>query len=178
MGIIVQFCGLSGSGKTTLANAVSHQFDKEGLKVMVLDGDHYRQTLCKDLGFSKADRLENVKRIAAEAERLRLQYDVLILSVINPFEIGRDYISLTHQAEVIWIKCELKTLIKRDTKGLYYKAMLPDKHLEKIYNLTGVNDTFDVPDKPALTIDTTKSLLAACLDQLTFFLKQRIRQSQ
>ncbi|TCC89604.1 adenylyl-sulfate kinase [Pedobacter hiemivivus] len=176
MGVIVQFCGLSGSGKTTLANAVFHQFEKEGLKVMVLDGDHYRLTLCKDLGFSKADRLENVRRIAAEAEKLRSQYDVLILSIINPFEIGRNHIRLTHQAEVVWIKCELETLIKRDTKGLYYKAMLPDKHLEKIYNLTGVNDTFDAPDKAALVIETTRSSPKVCLDQLTFFLKQCIRQ--
>lgn len=176
MGVIVQFCGLSGSGKTTLANAVSDQFEKEGLKVMVLDGDHYRQTLCKDLGFSKADRLENVKRIAAEADRLRRQYDVLILSVINPFKTGRDHIRLTYQAEVIWIKCELEMLIKRDTKGLYYKAMLPDEHLEKIHNLTGVNDTFDVPDQPALIIDTTRSPLEVCLDQLIIFLKQYISQ--
>lgn len=178
MGIILQFCGLSGSGKTTLANAISDQFEKESLKVMVLDGDHYRQTLCKDLGFSKADRIENVKRIAAEAERLRPQYDVLILSVINPFQICRDYIRLNHHAELVWIKCELDTLIKRDTKGLYYKAMLPDKHLEKIYNLTGVNDTFDIPDKPSLIIDTTRSNLEVCLNQLTFFLKQHIRQPQ
>lgn len=178
MGIIFQFCGLSGSGKTTLANAISDQFEKENLKVMVLDGDHYRQTLCKDLGFSKADRIENVKRIAAEAERLRPQYDVLILSVINPFQICREYIRLTHHAELVWIKCELETLIKRDTKGLYYKAMLPDKHLEKIYNLTGVNDTFDIPDKPELIIDTTRSNLEACLNQLTFFLKKRVTQPQ
>lgn len=178
MGIIVQFCGLSGSGKTTLANAVSHRFEKDGVKVMVLDGDHYRQTLCKDLGFSKADRLENVKRIAAEAERLRPEYDVLILSVINPFKTGRDYIRLAHQAEVIWIKCELETLIKRDTKGLYYKAMLPDEHLEKIHNLTGVNDVFEAPAKAALIIETTGTPLEVCIDQLTFFLKQRIRQRQ
>ena len=178
MGIIIQFCGLSGSGKTTLANAVCHQFKKDGIKVKVLDGDNYRQTLCQDLGFSKADRLENVRRIAAESEKLRSQYDVLILSVINPFEAGRNQIRLNHQAEMVWIKCDLETLIKRDTKGLYYKAMLPDKHPEKIYNLTGVNDTFEAPEKAALVIETNRLSLKMSMDKLMFFLKQRIRQQQ
>lgn len=176
MGVIVQFCGLSGAGKTTLALAVRQQFETEGLKVKVMDGDDYRQTLCKDLGFSRADRLENVRRLASEAEKLRSQYDVLILAVINPFNLGRNQILLNHHAAIIWIKCGLETLMRRDTKGLYHKAMLPDHHPEKIYNLTGVNDVFEVPDSPALIIETDRFSLNASLDQLLSYLRNTIRQ--
>ncbi|WP_316840698.1 adenylyl-sulfate kinase [Pedobacter gandavensis] len=172
MGILVQFCGLSGAGKTTLAVALASKMEAEGLNVLVMDGDQYRQSLCKDLGFSKADRLENVRRIKEEALKLIPDYDLILMALINPYEEGRG--SVAGPAELIWIKCGLPTLNKRDTKGLYFKAYLPDGHPDKIYNLTGVNDVFEIPQQAGLIIETDVLSLAESLDCLYSFLSNKV----
>ncbi|WP_316746937.1 adenylyl-sulfate kinase [Pedobacter gandavensis] len=172
MGLIISFCGLSGAGKTTLAVGIASKMREEGMKVLVMDGDQYRQSLCKDLGFSKADRLENVRRIKEEAMRLNAEYDLILMALINPFEEGR-IISGSSQ-NLIWIKCNLETLRERDTKGLYFKAYLPDGHPDKIYNLTGVNDTFEIPEDAGLVIETDVMSLEESLDGLYLFLMERV----
>lgn len=171
MGIIIQFCGLSGAGKTTLAEGLLMDFQKENLKVKVIDGDVYRKTLCKDLGFSKEDRMENIYRLSALAHTLKEDYDFIILALINPFQEAREQITLKYEAPLIWLKCDLPTLIERDTKGLYRKALLPDHHQDKIHNLTGVNDTFDQPTNVSLIIETSKLNLEESLYELKGFLK-------
>ncbi|MCX2452640.1 adenylyl-sulfate kinase [Pedobacter sp. PLR] len=172
MGVIIPFCGLSGSGKTTLAVAVASKMREEGLKVLVMDGDYYRQSLCKDLGFSKADRLENVRRIREEAVSRSADYDLILMALINPFEKGR---TIAGDAEkLVWIKCSLETLRERDTKGLYFKAYLPDGHPDKIYNLTGVNDTFEIPEQAGLVIETDVMTLEESLDSLYGFLRKKV----
>lgn len=173
MGILIQFCGLSGAGKTTLANALAEKWRKNGRKVMVMDGDDYRQSLCKDLGFSKTDRLENVRRIKEEAKRISPEYDLIVLSIINPFEEGRKLVFSREQAELVWIKCGLSTLRERDTKGLYFKAHLPDGHPDKIYNLTGVNDTFEIPEQADLVIETDVLSLEDSVECLSRYLEGR-----
>ncbi|SOD13378.1 adenylyl-sulfate kinase [Pedobacter xixiisoli] len=154
MGLIFQFCGLSGAGKTTLANALSNELQAKGYRVKVIDGDVYRQTLCKDLGFSKADRIENVRRLGVFAASQREDFDFIFIAVINPYEEGREVLGLSCNAKLVWIKCDIEVLIKRDTKGLYQKALLPDGHPNKIYNLTGLNDVFEIPVAADLVIDT------------------------
>ncbi|RWU07803.1 adenylyl-sulfate kinase [Pedobacter chitinilyticus] len=154
MGLIFQFCGLSGAGKTTLANALSDELQAKGYRVKVIDGDVYRQTLCKDLGFSRADRIENVSRLGIYAASLREEFDFIFIAVINPYEEGREVVRRSCCAKLVWIKCEIEILINRDTKGLYHKALLPDGHPDKIYNLTGLNDVFEIPVAADLVIDT------------------------
>jgi len=154
MGIIFQFCGLSGAGKTTLANALSDELQTKGYRVKVIDGDVYRQTLCKDLGFSRADRIENVRRLGVYAASLREEFDFIFIAVINPYEEGREMLRLNCDARLVWIKCDLTVLINRDTKGLYQKALLPDGHPNKIYNLTGLNDVFENPATVDLVVNT------------------------
>ncbi|WP_197286276.1 adenylyl-sulfate kinase [Pedobacter sp. PACM 27299] len=171
MGILLQFCGLSGAGKTTLANTLAEKWRKNGRKVMVMDGDDYRQSLCKDLGFSKADRLENVRRIKEEARRISAEYDLVLLSIINPFEEGRKLVFSKEEMELVWIKCGLSTLRERDTKGLYFKAQLPDGHPDKIYNLTGVNDAFEVPEQAELVIETDVFSLEESVECLNRYLE-------
>jgi adenylylsulfate kinase len=151
---LFQFCGLSGAGKTTLANALSDELQSRGFKVKVIDGDVYRQTLCKDLGFSRADRIENVSRLAAYAETLGEEFDFIFIAVINPYQEAREMLRQKHRAKLIWINCRVEVLIERDTKGLYKKALLPDGHPDKIYNLTGVNDTFETPVSADFTLNT------------------------
>lgn len=176
MGVIVQFCGLSGAGKTTLAEGLASKMRNEGLKVLVMDGDQYRKSLCKDLGFSKADRLENVRRIKEEALRLNTAYDLILMALISPFEEGRTAIG--DFSELIWIKCGLTTLRQRDTKGLYFKAYLPDGHPDKIHNLTGVNDAFEIPQHAGLIIETDEMTLEESLDRLYCFLSRRFFEKE
>lgn len=154
MGLIFQFCGLSGAGKTTLANALSNELQVKGYRVKVIDGDVYRQTLCKDLGFSRADRIENISRLGNYAASLNEEFDFIFIAAINPYEEGREVVRRSCNAKLVWIKCDVKVLINRDTKGLYEKALLPDGHPDKIYNLTGLNDVFENPLAPNLVIDT------------------------
>jgi adenylylsulfate kinase len=154
MGQIIQFTGLSGAGKTTLSNALLEWGNQQDLKIKLIDGDLYRQTLCKDLGFSKADRLENIARLGAYAASVSADYDFICIAAINPYEEARNNLKRQYGALLIWLKCDLQVLIKRDPKGLYRKALLPDTHPEKIHNLTGLNDTFEEPANADLIVDT------------------------
>lgn len=165
--MIVQFCGMSGSGKTTLATSVRRALEAQGVKVEVIDGDEYRKVLCADLGFSKADRNTNIRRLAFVASKLSAHDVVAIICAINPYEDIRQEISATYpNVKTVFIDCDMETLIARDTKGLYKKALLPDGHPDKITNLTGVNDPFERPSRPDLTIESGKEPVVASTEKL------------
>jgi len=151
---IIQLTGLSGCGKTTISDAVKLLFAKKDIHIEILDGDQYRKTLCKDLGFSKADRLENIRRLGNFAHSLVDRHPIIIIAAINPYEEARNELKLKYDAKTVWINCELDSLILRDTKGLYKRAMLPDTDPDKIFNLTGVNDSFETPLNFDLKLNT------------------------
>ncbi|MCF6404491.1 adenylyl-sulfate kinase [Chitinophaga filiformis] len=174
MGQIIQFTGLSGTGKTTLSGALLEWGNLHGIKIKLIDGDIYRQTLCKDLGFSKADRLENISRLGAYAAAIAADYDYVFIAAINPYEEGRNNLKVRYSAALIWLKCSLQALIQRDPKGLYRKALLPDSHPEKIHNLTGLNDTFEEPLHPDLILDTGSLSVEDCLTTTITFLKTQM----
>jgi adenylylsulfate kinase len=173
MGCLIQFTGLSGSGKTTLSKGLMEWGERQHLKIKLIDGDVYRQSLCKDLGFSKADRLENISRLGHYASSILADYDLICIAAINPYEEGRRQLKLKYGALLIWLKCDLETLIQRDPKGLYKKAMLPDGHPDKIYNLTGFNDTFETPQDADLTLDTSSLSIDQCVNLAIDFLSRR-----
>lgn len=152
--LLVQLTGLSGAGKTTLAENVRLSLEEQGLKAVVLDGDAYRKTLCSDLGFSREDRCENIRRLGKAAHGYVVNGHIAIIAAINPFEEVRRELQEKYDAQTVWIKCDLGILLQRDTKGLYKRALLPDDDPAKIFNLTGINDVYELPLAADLIIDT------------------------
>jgi len=168
-GIFIQMTGMSGAGKTTLSTAVAKKLKAQGFKVEIIDGDEYRKNVSKDLGFSKKDRIENIQRLGFIGQVLKRNGVIAIMATINPYDSARQNLAGLG-AKTIYIKCNLDELKKRDTKGLYYRAMLEDGHPNKVYNLTGVSDPFEPPSKPDLVIDTGEESLKRSVDKLYSFI--------
>ena len=149
---ILWFTGLSGSGKSTLANAVNAALFERGLGTYVLDGDNVRHGLCKDLGFSDADREENIRRIG-EVAKLFLDAGVIVLTAfVSPFRADRDKArDLVEAGDFFEIFCaaDLDVCESRDPKGLYAKA-----RSGAIKEFTGISSPYEAPNTPELKIDT------------------------
>lgn len=167
--MILQFTGLSGAGKSSLARQLCQTISPD-LEVIVIDGDAYRQTLCRDLGFSREDRMENIRRLGAEAARLDAQKKIVIIAAINPFESIRKELEEKYKTQTVWIRCAVSTLIQRDTKGLYRRALLPEDHPDKLHNLTGINDPYEEPATAQLIIDTDIQSLEESVQVLLDFI--------
>jgi adenylyl-sulfate kinase len=145
------FTGLSGSGKTTLARGVETILRQRGMKVEVLDGDIIRQNLSKGLGFSKADRDTNIKRIGFVCKLLTRNGVVAIASAISPYHEVRQFVRKDIGAFVlVYVKCPVNVLIRRDVKGLYKKALSGE-----ISNFTGISDPYEEPLHPDIVVDTS-----------------------
>jgi len=171
--MIIQFCGLSGAGKTTLALEAKKRLKEMGIPLEIIDGDVYRNFICRDLGFSRAHRMENIRRLAFIAHTFSAHDITAIICAINPYEEVRKEVKQKYDAvKTIFIDCGLEELVKRDTKGLYKKAMLPEGHPEKINNLTGVNDPFEAPADPDLVIYTGKEAVAESVNKLVEFIRR------
>ena len=166
---ILWFTGLSGAGKSTLANAVNSALFEQGLACYVLDGDNVRHGLCKDLGFSDADREENIRRIG-EVAKLFLDAGVVVLTAfVSPFKADRDRArALVEPGDFIEIHCaaDLGTCEERDTKGLYAKARAGE-----IKEFTGISSPYEAPESPELKIDTGRQSLEACVAEVLTYLE-------
>lgn len=174
--ILIQLFGLSGAGKTTLAHAVKNELISKDHKVEIIDGDEYRKVICRDLSFSRDDRIENIKRLGFVGNILARNGVIAILSAISPYEIARKELKSQYKnVYTVWLNCPIDELIRRDTKGLYHRALLPDNDPDKIYNLTGVNDTFEIPENPDLVIDTMETSIAGARDKILNFIYEKIR---
>ena len=174
-GVFVQMTGLSGSGKSTIAKAVQRSMHKKGYRVEVIDGDEYREGLCKDLGFSKEDRNTNIRRLGFVGKVLARNDVVTIMSAINPYEeVRAELRSMSDNTKTVFVDCDIETLKERDTKGLYRRALLPDDHPEKIAKFTGISDPFDPPFVCDLKIDTSKEFEEESVKKLEKFILQNI----
>jgi adenylylsulfate kinase len=168
--LIIQLTGLSGCGKTTLSNNVKQLLTQQNISIEIIDGDQYRKTLCKDLGFSKNDRIENIRRLGNLAVSFSSQHEVVIIAAINPYEEIRSELKAKYDAKVVWINCELSVLMARDTKGLYKRAALPDDHPDKLFNLTGVNDAYELPGSFDLQLNTHTETIDESAEKLYRFI--------
>ena len=174
--LIIQLTGLSGSGKTTLSCYVKQKLEVSDLRVEIVDGDIYRKTMCNDLGFSRDDRCENIRRLGRIACSFTGSRDVVIIAAINPFEAVRKELERNYDIKTVWINCDLAVLINRDTKGLYKRALLPHDHPDKLDNLTGVNDDYDVPVNPDLVINTHTETREQSGDLLCHYILEEINK--
>ncbi len=168
---ILWFTGLSGSGKSTLANAVNSVLFEQGIASYVLDGDNIRHGLCQDLGFSDADREENIRRIG-EVAKLFLDAGVVVLTAfVSPFRADRDKVrALVPEGDFIEIFCDagLEVCEQRDPKGLYAKARAGE-----IKDFTGISSPYEEPEKPALRIETGKLTLEESVASILAFLQEK-----
>lgn len=163
-GRVIWFTGLSGSGKSTLANALEVELHSRGMRTYILDGDNVRQGLNKDLGFTEADRVENIRRIA-EVAKLMMDAGLIVMTAfISPFrhdrEMARDLIGHNNFLEV-YVSAPLEVCEQRDVKGLYKKA-----RAGKIPNMTGINSPYEEPNSPLYRADTSGGSLDVIVKNL------------
>lgn len=174
--LLIQLTGLSGSGKSTIANGTKMMLLNKGLPVEVIDGDMYRKKLYPELGFSREERCENIRRLGWLASRFVSRGVISLLAAINPFEeVRRELTAYGPHVKTVWIRCELDTLLKRDTKQLYRRAFLPEGHPDKISNLTGVNDPYELPEKADLIVDTTFEAEKISIEKLYQFILDTLK---
>ncbi len=170
-GAIIWFTGLSGSGKSTLAHAVEEALHQRGCRTFVLDGDNVRHGLCQDLGFSTADRIENIRRIGEVAKLFMESGTIVLTAFISPFRADRERVrGMVGHGDFIEIYCDtpIETCEARDTKGLYEKA-----RAGQIAEFTGISSPYEAPEKPELAVNTGKDELDACVRQVVDEMAQR-----
>jgi adenylylsulfate kinase len=154
-GATLWFTGLSGSGKSTIAFTLEHALVQSGRLAYVLDGDNIRHGLNKNLGFSAADREENIRRIGEVAKLFADAGIITMTSFISPYRADRDRVRALHaEGGLAFIEVHVNTPIgtceQRDPKGLYKKA-----RAGQLKNFTGIDDPYEPPLKPELTLDAT-----------------------
>ena len=170
-GFTIWFTGLSGAGKSTLADAVAADLRARGMKVEVLDGDVVRTHLSKGLGFSKEDRDTNIRRIGWVCQVLSRNGVVAIAAAISPYREIRDEVRAnTRNFVEVYVEAPLDTLIERDVKGLYRKALAGE-----IPNFTGVTDPYEPPfnaevvcNSATETVEASKTKIIAALGRLGY----------
>jgi adenylylsulfate kinase len=172
-GIFVQMTGMSGAGKSTMTFLAQTRLREMGYNVEVIDGDEYREGLCKDLGFSKEDRNTNIRRLSFVGKVLSRNNVICIMSAINPYDnIRREVKENNPLSKIVYVKCEIDTLIERDPKGLYKRALLPKTDPNHIPNFTGISDPFEEPKNADLVIDTEKQTIDESVSNLVNFILQ------
>jgi bifunctional enzyme CysN/CysC len=151
---VVWFTGLSGSGKSTIANVLEKRLHAEGRHTYLLDGDNVRHGLNRDLGFTDADRVENIRRVTEVAKLMADAGLIVLVSFISPFRaerrMAREMLSEGEFVEV-FVDTPLAEAERRDVKGLYRKARAGE-----LKNFTGVDSPYETPEAPEIRIDTTR----------------------
>ena len=170
-GCVLWFTGLSASGKSTLALEVENRLHGRGRLTYVLDGDNIRHGLNKNLGFSPADREENIRRIG-EVSKLFADSGVIVMTAfISPYRADRDTARALVEDErfiEVFVDCPLEVCEERDPKGLYKKARAGE-----IPEFTGISAPYEKPDNPELTVNTAELSLEQCGEKVVKILEDR-----
>lgn len=172
--VMIWFTGLSGSGKSTIAIALERELHKRGLLCRILDGDNIRSGINNNLGFTEADRIENIRRIA-EVSKLFVDTSIItIAAFISPSndirEMAANIIGKDDFLEV-YVSTPIEECERRDVKGLYAKARRGE-----IKNFTGISAPFEAPAHPALTLDTSALSLEESVNKLLELILPRIQK--
>ena len=170
-GCVLWFTGLSGAGKSAIANLVEQKLHGLGHHTYLLDGDNVRHGLNKDLGFTDADRVENIRRVG-EVARLMVDAGLIVLTAfISPFRAERSMArSLVEEGEFVevFVDTPLEVAEQRDVKGLYKKARRGE-----LKNFTGIDSPYEAPEEPEIRLDTTRLSLEAAADAVITTLRLR-----
>lgn len=162
IGFTAWFTGLPCSGKTTIADRVAEILRDKGYKVERLDGDIVRKGLTSDLGFSKEDRDENIKRVTFVAKLLTRNGVAVLATFVSPYRERRAKTRQEIGSFVeVYTRCPVETCMERDVKGMYEKALAGE-----IKNFTGVDDPYEEPENPELILDTDKESIDECAQRV------------
>ena len=172
-GATLWFTGLSGSGKSTIAFTLEHALVQRGRLAYVLDGDNIRHGLNKNLGFSAADREENIRRIGEVAKLFADCGVITMTSFISPYRKDRDIVRALHDAGKlpfieVHVATPIETCEQRDPKGLYKKA-----RAGQLKNFTGIDDPYEAPLQPEITLDATSTSPQEAAVQLMNYLEKQ-----
>jgi adenylylsulfate kinase len=174
-GLCIWMTGLSGSGKSTIAADLEHRLYAEGIHTMVLDGDNVRTGINSNLGFSEADRTENIRRIAEVAKLCVQNGAVVICCFVSPTiairELARTIIGANDFIEV-FIDAPLEECERRDVKGLYAKARSGE-----VKDFTGISAPFEAPTAPSIRITTQDRNAEQCTTELLNYILPRVTRS-
>lgn len=172
--VMIWFTGLSGSGKSTIAIALERELHKRGLLCRILDGDNIRSGINNNLGFTEADRIENIRRIAEVSKLFVDTGFITIAAFISPSndirEMAANIIGKDDFLEV-YVSTPIEECERRDVKGLYAKARRGE-----IKNFTGISAPFEAPAHPALTLDTSALSLEESVNKLLELILPRIQK--
>ncbi|KDE48998.1 adenylylsulfate kinase [Geobacillus sp. CAMR12739] len=169
---ILWFTGLSGSGKSTVANAVSRRLFELGIQNYVLDGDNIRHGLNKDLGFSAADRTENIRRIGEVAKLFVDSGQFVLTAFISPFAEDRALVRrLVEEDEFIeiYVNCPLEECENARSE----RVCIKNARRGEIREFTGIDSPYEAPEAPELTIETHRYSVDECVEQVLAYLRER-----
>jgi bifunctional enzyme CysN/CysC len=161
---VIWLTGLSGAGKSTIANLVEKKLARMNRHTFLLDGDNVRHGLNRDLGFTEADRVENIRRVGEVARLMADAGLIVITAFISPFRSERQMVRemmATGEFMEVFIDTPLADAERRDVKGLYRKA-----RAGQLKNFTGIDSPYEPPEKPEVRIDTTQMTGAAAADAI------------
>lgn len=169
-GFVLWFTGLSGAGKTTLATMIYERLKRLGARVELLDGDIVRTNLSKGLGFSKEDRDTNIRRIGFVCDLLSRNGVIAIAAAISPYRAVREELRTNIENFVeIYVDCPLETVIRRDVKGLYKKALAGE-----IRGFTGISDPYEPPLEPDIHVRSDQEDPAESEDRIWSLLSRMV----
>ena len=167
---VLWLTGLSGSGKSTIAGALERRLFERGCRTMLIDGDHVRHGLCGDLGFSPADRVENIRRVSEVSRLFFEQGSITICTFVSPYRKDRHLARLLipeGRFFEVFVNCDIEVCKERDPKGLYQKAIDGE-----ITEFTGISAPYEPPESPELILRTDELPVDECVNRVIVLLKE------